>query len=61
MISEYTATTVTLDASTKIAKRNHDMDASALEVGLHVKVWGSTQPDGSVLASTILIKGGQRH
>jgi hypothetical protein len=61
MISEHFATTVTLDVSTKITKRNHDTDASALEAGLHVKVRGSTRPEDSVPASTILIKGGRRH
>ncbi len=61
MTSKHAITTVVLDPSTKITKRNHDADVSDLEAGLHVKVWGSTQPDGSVLASTIRIKGGQRH
>ena len=61
MTSKHAVTTVVLDPSTKISKRNHDADASDLSAGLHVKVWGSTQPDGSVLASTILIEGGQRH
>ncbi len=61
MTSRHAVTTVVLDPSTKISKRNRDADASDLSAGLHVKVWGSTQSDGSVLASTILIKGGQRH
>ncbi len=61
MTSKHAITNVVLDSSTKISKRNHDADVSDLEAGLHVKVWGSSQPDGSVLASTIRIKGGRRH
>lgn len=53
--------TIALGSSTRIILKGQDATASALKAGLHVKVWGTTQADGSVLASTVLIKGGSRH
>lgn len=61
MTSKGSIAAIALGSSTRIILKGQDTTASSLQAGLHVKVWGTTQSDGSVLASTILIKGGSRH
>ena len=61
MSSRHSVETITLSPSTVIQKGRSTVDASALGAGMHVKVWGTTQADGSVLASQVLLKGGMRH
>ncbi len=60
MTSRGTSATVVLGPSTRIIQKNQDTTAAALKAGQHVKVWGTTQSDGSVLASEVIIKGGER-
>ncbi len=59
MTSEGSTATIVLGTSTVISGRGTGI--GALQAGLHVKVWGTSQLDGSVLASQVIIKGGMRH
>ena len=59
MTSRGSIDTVGLDASTQISGTQSGI--SALKAGVHVKVWGTRMADGTVLASTIVVKGGMRH
>ena len=59
MTSRGSSATIVLDASTQITGKGSDV--SALKAGVHVKVWGTLQSDGTVLASQVVIKGGTRH
>ena len=61
MSSRHSVETIVFSPSTVIQKGGTTVDASALGAGMHVKVWGTSQADGSVLASQVLVKGGMRH
>jgi len=58
MTSKGTVYTIVLDPTTVITGKGSN--TSGLKAGVHVKVWGTFQSDGSVLASKIVIKGGSR-
>lgn len=59
MTSRGSIATVALGPSTQITGKGSGN--GSLQAGVHVKVWGTLQSDGSVLASQVIIKGGMRH
>ena len=61
MSSRGSVATIVLGSSTQITGSGSSAGTAALTAGRHVKVWGTTQADGSVLASQIILKGGMRH
>ncbi|MGC8724199.1 MAG: DUF5666 domain-containing protein [Acidobacteriota bacterium] len=61
MSSRGSVATIVLGSSTQISGPGSSAGTAALTAGRHVKVWGTTQADGSVLASQVILKGGERH
>ncbi|MGA9752143.1 MAG: DUF5666 domain-containing protein [Acidobacteriota bacterium] len=61
MSSRGSVATIVLGSSTQISGAGSSSGTAALTAGRHVKVWGTTQTDGSVLASQVILKGGERH
>lgn len=59
MSSRASIAAIAIDSSTQISGKGSGI--ASLKAGVHVKVWGTKQSDGSVLAATVEIKGGMRH
>lgn len=52
------STQVLFDASTQITKHGQPMPANSLQANMHVKVEGLSRQDGSILAQSVIVKGG---